>query len=334
MNNVRIGFIGVGGIGSAHLNNVAKMNEANIVAICDLNESLASQKAQELGLSRFYTSVDEMLAQEEVDGVFICVPPFAHDSIEEKVLAKGIHLMVEKPVGLTLKEVYSKLEKIQQSGVLNASGYCLRYIDVLDKAKAYLQDKEIAMVRGHYLSQFVPTPWFRNQEKSGGQIVEQATHVIDLMRYLAGDIRTVYADMNLVNLGGIEGITIPDVSSVNVTFDSGAVGHLDATLVQHDHRAGVEILGHNFRVELDFSSVSIIENDKKVVYTAQTDFYFNQDLAFIKAIQTNDQSMIRSSYEEGVKTLAITLAANQSSQTGKRVELPVTTRSLSKQNLK
>ena len=322
MGKVKIGFIGVGGIGSVHVENVSKIEDAEIVAICDVNAENAAKKAQELGLSRFYTDVDDLLESEALDGVFICVPPFAHGDIEEKVVKKGIHLLVEKPVSLNLVDAYSKLETINNSGVINASGYCLRYIDVLDQAKTYLSDKKIAMVRGHYLSSFVPTPWFREKDKSGGQIVEQATHVVDLIRYLAGDINGVYADMHLDTLKDIEGINIPDVSSVNVTFDSGAIGHLDSTLIQPDHRAAVELLGLDYRVEVSFTSVTITEKGKeKRVYTADSDFYYNQDAAFIKAIQEKDQSLILANFEEGVKTLAVTLAANKSAETSERVNL-------------
>lgn len=322
MEKVKIGFIGVGGIGSVHVDNVRKIEAAEIVAVCDVNAENAAKKAEELGLSKFYTDVDEFLESEELDGVFICVPPFAHGEIEEKVVNKGVNLLVEKPVSLDLHTAYSKLDTINKSGVINACGYCLRYIDVLDQAKTYLNDKKIAMVRGHYLSTFVPTPWFREKEKSGGQVVEQATHVVDLMRYLAGDISGVYADMQLDALKDIEGINIPDVSSVNVTFESGAIGHLDSTLTQPDHRAAVEILGKDYRVEVSFTSVTIIEKGKeKQVFTADSDFYFNQDAAFIKAIQEKDQSLVLANYEEGIKTLAVTLAANKSAETQARVKL-------------
>src|SRR5690348_4680236 len=106
MEKVKIGFIGVGGIGSVHVDNVSKIEDAEIVAVCDVNAENAAKKAEELGLSKFYTNVDEFLESEELDGVFICVPPFAHGEIEEKVVNKGVNLLVEKPVSLDLHTAY------------------------------------------------------------------------------------------------------------------------------------------------------------------------------------------------------------------------------------
>src|SRR5699024_11485380 len=62
----------------------------------------------------------------------------------------------------------------------------------------YLKDKKIAMMRGYYLTKFVETPWYRDMAKSGGQLVEQSTHIVDMLRYFAGDVEKVSADMNLL----------------------------------------------------------------------------------------------------------------------------------------
>lgn len=76
-----------------------------------------------------------MLEKESVDALFLCVPPFAHGDIEEKAAQKGIHLMVEKPLGLDVDTARYKLKVIQESGILCASGYCLRYLDTVKKSK-------------------------------------------------------------------------------------------------------------------------------------------------------------------------------------------------------
>ncbi|MBO0991709.1 Gfo/Idh/MocA family protein [Bacillus sp. SD088] len=321
MEKVKVGFIGVGGIGSVHLKSVAANKEAEIVAICDVNAVTAESQAKKLGISTFYTDADTLLENETLDALFVCVPPFAHGDIEEKAAARGIHLFIEKPVALDLKTAHAKADAIEAAGIINASGYCLRYIDVLPKANEYLKDKKIAMVRGQYLGGFVPTPWFREKDKSGGQLVEQSTHVMDLMRYLAGDIERVSADMSLQVLNEIENIDIPDVSSINCRFASGAVGHLDCTLTQPDFRTGVEILGKDFRVEVTFSTVTIIEDGKRIEYRTNKDFYVEQDNAFIEAVRTGNPGLIRATYTDGLKTLAVTLAANQSAETGETVSL-------------
>lgn len=267
MANVRIGFVGVGGIANAHLNNIFQNEDAEIVAVCDIAEEAAIRQGGKYKAIA-YTDIDQMLQREKLDALFICVPPFAHGDIEEKAARKGIHLLVEKPVELDFNRAKEKAEIIAQSGVINASGYCLRYLDTVQIAKDYLQGKQIAMVRGHYLTSLVPTPWYRFKNKSGGQLVEQATHILDLMSYLCGEIKQVQAHMSLQVMNDIEGMDIPDVTSVNVRFETGAVGHLDSSITQHDHRMGLEILGRNFRLELEGTSLSIYEKERTTTYAS------------------------------------------------------------------
>lgn len=320
MSKVKVGFVGVGGIATVHLKNVANNEDAEIVAVCDISEENAKKQGEAFGAA-IYTDFQEMIDQEELDALFVSIPPFAHGDIEQRAVAKGIHLLVEKPVELDLAAAQEKAEIIKASGLINASGYCLRYLDTVQKAKEYLADKKIAMVRGQYLSGFVETPWYRVESKSGGQLVEQATHVLDLMRYLAGDIDKVSANMSLQVMTDIDNIDIPDVTSVNVSFESGAVGHLDSTITQNDHRMGVEILGRDFRVEISGTTLSIIEKDNTTTYKSNVDFYEEQDRTFIEAVKTNNQDLLLADYEDGLKTLAVSLAANHSNRESKVVQM-------------
>ncbi|KGM45969.1 Gfo/Idh/MocA family oxidoreductase [Neobacillus niacini] len=320
MKKVRVGFVGAGGIANVHLQHISKNEMAQVTAFCDIHEKTALLKAQEYG-GAAYTKVDEMLEKEPVDALFISVPPFAHGDIEEKAARKGIHLMVEKPLGLDYQKTAKKAEIIKQSGIICGVGYCLRYLDTVARAKEYLLDKKPAMVRGHYLSSFVTTPWYREWEKSGGQLVEQSTHIVDLARYLGGEIKQVYANMSLQVHSDVPNITIPDVTSMNFVYDSGAVGHIDSTFAQFDHRTGMEVMGEDFRVVIDGGNLTIIEKDSTISFKSEVDFYEEQDRMFIEAIVKGDQNLLLSSFEDGLKTLAVTLAANQSHEKGLPVKV-------------
>jgi predicted dehydrogenase len=326
LKKVRVGFVGAGGIANVHLQHISKNEMAEVTAICDIHEETVLQKAKEYG-GAAYTNVDEMFEKEQLDALFISVPPFAHGEIEEKAARKGIHLMVEKPLGLDYQTVAKKAEIIKQSGIICGSGYCLRYLDTVAKAKEYLQDKKTAMVRGHYLSSFVPTPWYREWEKSGGQLVEQSTHIVDLARYLGGEINQVYANMSLQVHHNVPNITIPDVTSVNFVYESGAVGHIDSTFAQFDHRMGIEVMGEEFRLVIDGVNLTIIEKDSNQSFKSEVDFYQEQDRMFIEAIVKGDRNLLLSSYEDGLKTLAVTLAANQSQETALPVRVSSITNS-------
>ncbi|WP_193747701.1 hypothetical protein [Neobacillus niacini] len=102
---------------------------------------------------------------------------------------------------------------------------------------------------------------------------------------------------------------------MNFEYDSGAVGHIDSTFAQFDHRMGIEVMGDEFRLVIDGVNLTIIEKDSNQSFKSEVDFYQEQDRMFIEAIVKGDQNLLLSSYEDGVKTLAVTLAANQSQET-------------------
>ncbi|MEH7306514.1 Gfo/Idh/MocA family protein [Neobacillus drentensis] len=320
MEKIRVGFIGVGGIAGTHLENVNKNEHASIVAVCDIDPNRARQVGEQYGVHS-YISVDDMLHHESLDALFVCVPPFAHGDMEEKAAKRRIHLMVEKPLGLDLSNVRNKEKAIVDSGIICATGYCLRYLDTVAKAKEFLRGKQIAMIRAHYVTKFVQTPWYRKMALSGGQLVEQSTHTVDLIRYLAGDFRTVYTNTALQVMSDIPDIDIPDVTSVNFTMESGTIGNLSSTFTQADHHTGIEIMGRDFRVVLDGTSLHLFENGNKVSFESKIDFYKEQDHAFIEAIRLNKKELILSPYSDAVKTLAVTLAANHSANTGQPKQL-------------
>ncbi|WP_409292787.1 Gfo/Idh/MocA family protein [Peribacillus sp. SCS-37] len=315
MTKIRVGFIGAGGIAQAHLSNIFRNEFAEIAAVCDLSPERAHEAARKYRVP-FYTDSDDMLESEDLQALFLCVPPFAHTNIEEKAAARGIHLLVEKPVGLDLMEAVAREQVIKNSGIICASGYCLRYLDTVRKARSYLAGKQIAMIRAHYITKFVETPWYRKMAQSGGQLVEQATHTVDLIRYLAGEILTVFANQSLTVMGDIPGLDIPDSTSLSFKLESGAVGSMDCTFTQTDHSSGVELFGRGFRVVINGNALHIHDENGTESYESDMDFYQEQDDAFIEAIRTNDRSLILSPYSEGVRTLAVTLAANRSAKWG------------------
>jgi predicted dehydrogenase len=316
---VRVAVVGVGGIAAEHLKNLEENQEAELVAVCDINNASADKAAQQYNVVP-YTDFDSLLDHEEIDALFLCVPPFAHGDMEEKAAARGIHLFVEKPVGLDMETVKRKAKAIRDSGIICGTGYCLRYLDTVAIAREYLQGKTIAMARAHRFGSLVTVPWWKEAAKSGGQLVEQTTHNLDLLIYLAGDVDKVSADMALRVMDDVPGIDIPDVYSVNLRFASGAVGHLDTSFVeQPDGRSSLEVIGRGFRISLDGTSLTIMEKDKTITYKSQVNFYKEQDDAFIHAVKTRDDSGILVPYEVAVRTLQVSLAAHQSSESGTSV---------------
>ena len=163
-----------------------------------------------------------------------------------------------------------------------------------------------------------PNAWLRQMNKSGGQLVEQATHTIDMMRYMCGEVETVYA-MQANRF--LKETNCPDANSVALQFASGAVGSLTATWAYAGDWANANILDLLYEGELlnwNPSKVSVQEDGDWVDKTAPSPTI---DDVFVEAVRSGDASSILSPYSDAVKTLAISLAANQSAQENRPVDL-------------
>lgn len=318
---VRVGFIGTGGIAQTHLRSLATVADASIVAVCDVAPERAQQAASSFG-AKAYTDYRQMLEHEQLQAIFLCVPPFAHGTIEEEVVKKGIHLLVEKPLGLRMDAVRRKQAAIEQAGVIAAAGYCVRYSHLVEKVREWLgQGFATALAEAHYWGGGYSPVWWRNFDQSGGQLVEQATHVVDLLRYLVGEVEEVHAHYTRVAAPEDPKFTVPTACSLSLKFRDGAVGTVTTSCVVGASEAGVNLLGPAGAIHYTYGEARLVKGASIIVERPVGDMYTNQAQAFVKAVASGDRSLIRSTYADAARTLALTLAANQSAAEGRPIKL-------------
>jgi predicted dehydrogenase len=323
---VRIGFIGVGGIAGNYLRSLDRLG-AQVTAVCDVDDSRA-QSAAELRGARVYHHHEEMLDKEPLDALFVCVPPFAHSNQEILAAQRGIALFVAKPVALTLEKAREVEKAVAAAGVVNQVGYMWRYADITEEAKCIIGSREVGLVLGHVLTSLPGTAWWRVFARSGGQIVEQSTHVFDLARYFGGEVQQVFAwgRRKLIPPADAPTLDFEDVTTVNLDFVNGAVGNVSSTSAIRGGRYSVEVIGRNLHLNLNYVSDTLTGtvDGESVDMKAEKSGYFEQVESFLQAVRQKDQSLVKSSYADAARTLAVTLAANASLQSG-RVELLPTT---------
>ena len=313
---MRIGFIGVGGIAQGHLRNLEAMEDVRIAAVCDLDPERLRQAAERYGAAA-YTDFDELLASERLDGVYVCIPPFAHPAPERAAIERGIPVFIEKPVGLDLDAARRVLDLCKQKDALTAVGYQWRYTGGIDRVLERVAQEPVGMVLGFRMGSLPATPWWRVKAKSGGQEVEQTTHQFDLARYLAGEVEEVYAAQACRLLGDVPGFATHDVGAVTLKFKSGAVGNFASTCaLGKTYRLGLTLVLKGLAIEIDKEGVHFVASRGAEEHIPAGSPNFEADRAFIHAIRTGDRSQIRCDYEEGVKTLALTLAVNESAERG------------------
>lgn len=320
MSEVRIGFVGAGGNARGHMTRLSDVEGARIVAICDISEEAAQSAAEEFG-GEIYTDHHRMLDEVEMDALYVSVPPFAHTDAELLAAEAGLHLFVEKPVVTEMELGLEILEAIHSAGVLSSVGYQLRLMDSSQRIKSYLTNRTVAMISSHRWGGLPGTPWWRVMEQSGGQLHEQTTHQVDLMRYLTGhEIVEVYARYDLLAMGDIEGITIPDSQAAIFTFDNGTIATVTTSpmMTQGGGKSDINFLLRDQIIGWSAREVTVtgIEAPELAVEPRETP---NIDETFVRAIFEGDQSVIPCSYEDGLRTADVTLAANESARTGEPV---------------
>ena len=313
---MQIAFVGVGGIAQNYLGSLEKLNRP-IAAVCDINPQTAARVADELNCTG-YTDHREMLARENLDVVFIAIPPSAHDTQTIDAVAAGAHVFVAKPVAMDLSVARRTQQAIASSGCINQVGYMARYSDVTERTKELVQGRDLGMGIGRFLARMPPShPWWGKAAISAGQLVEQSTHVFDWLRYFLGEIEAVQA---FGHDGPDDSIAdFEDSTSVNLRFASGAVGSVVSTCSARVRDGFMtELCGRDLYLRLAMDThLSGYIDQEEIDFLGEERGYFRQIECFLAAVEAQDQSLVRSSYADAVNSLAVTLAANRSLETGK-----------------
>ncbi len=312
---MKIAFIGVGGIAGNYRGSLRKLNRP-IAAICDINADRAAAVAADENASS-YTDHSEMLDKEKPDVVFTCIPPGAHTTQVTDSTQSGAAVFVAKPVAQDLETAKNASDAIADSGVINQVGYMARYSDITDKTTELIGNRKLSMGIGRFLARMGAShPWWGKFEVSRGQMVEQTTHVFDLIRFFLGDVESVQA-FGIKNVS--EDIAdFEECTVCNLKFENGAVGSITSTCVARAHENfATELIGDDVYLKLthDHGLRGQIGGEG-IEYNGSEAGYFRQVEQFVKAVEANDQNIVRSSYADAVKTLAVTLAANRSIESG------------------
>ncbi|MUT68446.1 Gfo/Idh/MocA family protein [Paenibacillus sp. NEAU-GSW1] len=320
---LQIGIVGTGWFGRMHAEKLAQMEGVNVAAFCGTSEDKAVQAAKPYAGAKGYASITNMLDGRKLDAVYICVPPFAHGEVENALLERNIPFLVEKPIGLDLETPAAIAEAVERTGLITSAGYHFRYMDGTEKARELLQDRTSLMALGYWMGSMPGVYWWRKMEGSGGQFIEQTTHIVDLLRYLLGEVTEVYAAYdNRIMSTKEEGVTVPDVGTVTMKLASGGVATISNTCaIPAGDRAGLQIYTDQGVLELSHSGLLDLRSDRKTEYLNRNNPYEKGNDAFLYAVRTGDTSRIRSTYADAWRTHKVTIAANRSAESGLPVKI-------------
>ncbi len=344
---VRLGFVGAGGRTVRELLDLVQVPDAEIAAMCDIDEARCQQAIERVqsrtaqtgdadAMERAgalnpatYRDVRRLLDGTDVDAVYVSLPPFAHGEIEHAVLDAKKHLFVEKPVAIDMVTAREIAAHAREAGVITAVGYQSRYSSAVQAARKTLEGVPIGLAIAIRMGGLPGTAWWRVQDRSGGMLVEQHTHGVDLMRYLVGEVESVFAYGNTQLLTDVPDLDIFDVNSVAVRFAGGAVGSIVNTCALQPGQGSpanvagsVHIVAKNMTLMAGAGSLTVMRPERQQEEVrAEGDPNLEMNRVFVQAIQSGDRSGILSDYDDGMRTFELTYACQLSAERGQPVTL-------------
>lgn len=320
MEQIRVGFIGAGGIAGRHLGNLLGFADVRVVALADLALDRAREAAARCD-ARAYADYAEMLDREALDALYICVPPFAHGAPELAALARGLPFFVEKPLSVDPAVAEEIARGVAARALTTAVGYHWRYLDTVAEAQERLASAPARLALGYWLDGTPPPGWWIREGQSGGQMVEQTTHIFDLARYLVGPVDEVQAVGARLARPEYPDADVDDVSLATLRFASGALGSLASTcLLKWPHRIGLHLFGDGLAIELSEFELMVDVGQGRPVRAPQGDPFVREDRDFIDAVGGR-ADRIRVPYAEALETHRLVTAAARSAKEGRSLRL-------------
>jgi len=330
---IKVGFIGTGGISPAHLKYLQKRRDVKIAALCDIDREQVLKRQKEFG-GDVFADFNEMLEKTKPDAVWICTPPSVR---EEPLLAcadRKIPVFCEKPVERSEERGKQIAAALRKRKAKVQVGYVFRSIPLVGMLRKRINEDRIHLVHSFYgcnvsLSMGLPK-WFYDKAKSGGALIDQATHNLDLLRCLFGEVGEVRGAANNPVKKKKPGYTVDETICLVLAFRSGIMAVHEHSWVADRWRNEVTLSGEKniYRIDLNAGTLT---SDKPV--SAECDLYggkkgaaaskvplrFKQDSRsiyeyqnelFLKQVESGDWSTTPSDYADGLKSLHLTLACD------------------------
>jgi predicted dehydrogenase len=315
MSKTRIAMIGAGGVALRHATTLQSFDDVSLVGVFDVAADRAEALATEAGTQAFADA--DALLESGVDGAYVCVPPFAHGDVERDLIERGIPFFVEKPLALDLETAEDVAARLAERGLVTATGYHWRYLEGVQRAAEILADSPARLAIGAWLDKVPPPAWWIRRTGSGGQTIEQTTHLLDTLRCLLGEVEQVHAIASRTQRPAFPDADIDDVSAATLRFASGAVGSVASTcLLAGKLRAGIELFCDGPRLEIGETGFDVgagfVEDGGNAKIRVDRDF--------VDAVQGR-VTRVRAPYSEALETHRLGIALVRSAAEDRTLRL-------------
>jgi len=321
---MRVGMIGAGWIATDHVARLRAAVGVELVGVCDLDGERARALA---GSAAVYTDWRALVDGESPDAVFVCTPPQTHREIAVAALEQGIHTYLEKPIARGLDDARAIVETAGRAQAVCAIGYQWRAVEALDALREALDGQELGLLIGIATGPTKSRPWFLDRAQGGGNVLERASHQIDLERAVGGEVVAVQAAAAGVALaqsaGGDRG-DIEDAAALVLHFANGGIGTIQIAWTR-DGLPGVyslDVLGSDssLHLELDPGFTLSGRSRGRPVHAAMRQHPSDRTVErFLDAARSGDHAAVFCTPVDAAGTLAVALACEEAIASGATV---------------
>ncbi len=338
MRKLNFGIIGCGRIAYKHAEAIKKNEKANLLCVCDVVEERAVEYKNKYGAEAHYIDYHEMLEHPGLDVVNICTPSGLHAEMGIAAAKAGKHVIVEKPMALSLKDADDLINACEENGVKLAVCFQNRFNPPVQKLRRALEDGRFgklthasAVIRWFRPQDYYDqAPWRGTWAMDGGCLMNQSIHNIDLLQWMMGPVESVFGH-TATNLRKIEA---EDVGVAVLKFKNGSLGVIEAstTIYPENLEETLNIFGEKGTVVLGGIAVNKIETwkfaDSKEEHgdmeqhqqEVSNVYGFGHNALMDDFIQVvNNDKIPFINGKEGRKALEIILAVYRSVRTGNKV---------------
>lgn len=320
---MRVGVVGAGFMGSVHLAAYAGMPEVDVVGVADSNAEAAAAAAATVG-ARAYASYEDLVVSEDIEVVDVCLPTAFHRELALRAARDGKHVILEKPIALTVEEADEILEAFEHSDGRLFVGHVVRFFPEYARIKCMIDAGDLGTVGVARTSRRSPllmgwNDWYADRRASGGVLVDLLVHDFDFLRWCFGEVERVYARGVL----GREYNRL-DYALVTLRFEGGEISHLEGHWgYPGPFNYSIEVAGSRALVtagSTDPSSLRLTGGAQESggIVPVSKSPYQSELEHFIGCIASGEKPIV--SGEDARAALAISLAAIESIRTGKPVK--------------
>ncbi|HUW82317.1 MAG TPA: Gfo/Idh/MocA family oxidoreductase [Phycisphaerae bacterium] len=341
MAKLKAAVIGAGAIAHhCHLPGYQGHPDCQLVALADIDPSRAAQAAERFGVLKTYQDYRQMIEREELDMVSVCTPNYLHREMAEAVARRGIHVLLEKPVALSVPDAVAIRQAVRAARVQCMVGFTHRFYHGNQQARQLIADGAIGepfMMRVRFAHKgpqpgWAMSDWFYRRAKSGGgALLDMGIHAMDICRYMIGPVGSVSALIGTLR----KDIEVDDNAVLSLDFaPKRAFGYVEVGWTSCPGFTGLEIYGDNGTIIVDYARpVELILGSVRPDGVDRTQRQHlppppgpqgwpRQMASFIDCI--SDGRDVPVGIDDGIAATAVAEAAARSAELGQSIEVDAT----------